>query len=359
MEKMNDNKFLLIVFLSASLAALSSCAAFQKYLDTSGMEASYESIIKDYHPGNPVDFFRFVENFSLSQWTAPFDPGSPEEKPIGDWKLESPKGATLIQEKLFFPTPAAALTHSEDKLVLYVYRQDEIKGSRALLFVPGNGVSNLALIFLKKYFREILTRGYTLVLYVPPYHLDRIPAGKEGGDGFFTADSLRNVRMIAACTSEVRAAVSYLKSLGAVDISAWGGSMGASFLLLSAKYESYSHITVMIPVLDWNSVLMDNPEMRGLKDRVLADGFSEKTLRQAYGMISPMNHKTLTPPDRILILYARYDQLTSVSVLDAYRKSHGNPGLQIYDRSHATILTASAIYDDYALQLDEWDKSVR
>jgi hypothetical protein len=352
-------KLFLYIFLPALLTVLSSCAAFQKYLDNSGMESSYESIIKDYNPGSPVEFSRFVKNFSLAQSTSPFDPGTPEQKPIGDWELEPPKGVTLIQEKLVFHTPASGLTHSNDKLVLYVYRQGEINGSRVLLFAPGMGVSNFALMFLKDIFTEIIKRGYTLVLYVPPYHLDRIQPGKDRGEGFFTADNERNIRMIAACASEVRTAMRYLKSKGALDVAAWGGSLGASFLLLSAEHEQYTHLTVMIPVIDLNSALLDNPEMKRLKDRLLADGFSGEVLRQAYGMVSPMDHQTLTPPDKMLILFARYDQLTPMTALEAYRKSHGNPRVIIYDRSHATILTASDLYDDYAAQLDEWNKSVR
>jgi hypothetical protein len=355
----NSKKLLLYIFLPALLAVLSSCTAFQKYLDNSGMESSYESIIKDYNPGSPVEFSRFVENFSLAQSTIPFDPGIPEQKPIGDWELEPPKGTALIQEKLVFHTPASGLTYTDDKLVLYVYRQGEIKGNRVLLFAPGMGVSNLALMFLKNIFTEIIKRGYILVVYVPPYHLDRIQPGKDRGEGFFSADNERNIRMIAACASEVRTATRYIKSRGAVDVAAWGGSLGATFLLLSAEYEQYSHLTVMIPVIDLNSALLDNPEMKGLKDRLLADGFSGEVLRQAYSMESPMDHQTLSPPDKMLILFARYDQLTPMTALEAYRKSHGNPCVIIYDRSHATILTASAMYDDYAAQLDEWGASDR
>jgi hypothetical protein len=334
-----------------------SCSDFQKYLDKSGIESSCKEIMRDYQKENPGVLSLFLKNFSLAKYTEPFDTGEPEVRSIGEWKLDIPEVPGLIQEKLFFNTPLSALTHRDDKLVLYIYRKAEIKGGRVLLFVPGMGVSNFALLFIKHFFKEIISRGYILAVYVPPYHLDRIPPGKNQGEGFFTHDSVRNIKMIAGCTSEVRSAVKYFKLQGVSDISAWGGSMGGSFLLLSAEFETYSHITTMIPVLDWNTLLLDSPEVCELKKRLMADGYSEDKLRYAYSIVSPMEHRVITPPDKILILFAKYDQLTSLALLEKYRKTHNNPMVKIYNRSHATILTDFAVYDDYATQLDMWAKN--
>jgi hypothetical protein len=345
--------------VSVLLIFFLSCSAFQKYLDKTGMESSCDEIIKDYQKGNPAELSLFLENFSISKSTTPFDPGEPVRKPIGEWKLHIPEVPGLIQEKLFFKTPLSGLTHRDDKLILYVYRKAEIKGGRVLLFIPGMGVSDFALVFIKHFFKEIISRGYILAMYVPPYHLERIPEGKERGAGFFTHNSIRNVKMITGCTSEVRSAVQYFKKHGVSDISAWGGSMGGSFLLLSAEFENYSHLTAMIPVLDWNTLLLDSPEVCELKNRLLADGYSEDKLRYAYSIVSPMEHEVKTRPDRMLILFAKYDQLTSTNLLEKYMKKHNAPLFRIYERSHSTILTDFGIYEDYAAQLDLWDNASR
>jgi hypothetical protein len=320
------------------------------------MESSCDEIIRDYQKGDPEDLSLFLENFSISKSTAPFDTGEPEVRPIGEWKLDIPEVPGLIQEKLFFNTPISALTHRDDKLILYIYRKAEIKGGRGLLFVPGMGVSDFALVFIKHFFKEIITRGYILAVYVPPYHLERIPPDKNRGEGFFTHDTIRNVKMISGCTSEVRSTVRYFKSQGVSDISAWGGSMGGSFLLLSAEFEAYSHLTTMIPVLDWNTLLLDGPEVCELKKRLISDGYSEDKLRYAYSNVSPIKHTVITPRDKMLILFGKYDQLTSMTLLEKYRETHNNPLIKIYDRSHSTILTDFGIYKDYAAQLDKWDK---
>lgn len=334
---------------------LISCADFQKYIDKTGIETSCREIIKGYRTVDPSGLSLFISRFSLTHSTAPFDTGLPDVKPIGDWKLDVSGNPGLIQEKLFFKTPLSELTHSDDRLVLYIYRNRENKNRPVLLFVPGMGVSNLALFFIKNFFTEIIRRGYTLAVYIPPYHLDRIPEGGRSGEGFFSYDTVRNIRMVTGCASELRSVIRYFKSNGISDISAWGGSMGASFLMLTADSEYYSHLTLMIPVLDWNSLLLDSEEACELKNRQVHDGFTVTELRRGYDLISPMSYNVLTPPDRILIMFARYDQLTPAALLERYRIIHKNPLIKIYNRSHSTILTDYSIYSDYALQLDKWD----
>lgn len=351
------SKKIRIIYISVILIFIVSCTAFQKYLDRTGIESSCDDIMKEYHTGDPAELSVFIDNFSLARLMEPFVPVNPEIGPIGKWKLDIPEVPGLIQEKLFFNTPLSEITHREDKLVLYIYRPEKINGNKMLLFIPGMGVSNPALFFIKNFFKEIIKRGYTLVIYIPPYHLERIPAGKKSGEGFFNHNAIRNIRIITGCTSEVRSITRYFRSKGASDISAWGGSMGASFLLLSAISEPYSHLTIMIPVLDWNSLMLDNPGFCELKQHLLADGYSEDALRRIYNLISPINYPILTPPERILMIVAKHDQLTSIYLTDKYRQTHNNPLMKIYDRSHSTILTDYDIYSDYAEQLDKWNNS--
>ncbi len=344
-----------VLFILISLASIFSCTALQQYLDKTGIESSCKDIMTHYSPGNPSELDVFAENFSLSESTATFHTGIPEVKDIGRWKLDIPGNSNLIQEKLFFKTPLSNHTHPDDKLVLYIYRQGEIKNSRVLLFIPGMGVSDFALIFIKNFFKEIIERGYTLAVYIPPYHLERMPEGTETGEGFFTHDTVRNSKMITGCTAEIRSVVEFFRSQNAGSISAWGGSMGASFLLLAAHFEKFSHLTVMIPVLDWNSLLLDNPGFCILKERLIVDGYNEETLRKLYYQVSPINYNLLTEPDRVLFMTAAYDQLTSLKLTEKYREKHHNPLIKIYSRSHSTILTDYDIYKDYADQLDKWD----
>ena len=347
----------IILCILISSASILSCTALQQYLDKTGIESSCKDIMTHYSPGNPSELAGFAENFTLSGSTAPFHPGIPEVKDMDRWKLDIPGNSNLIQEKLFFKTPLSNHTHPDDKLVLYIYRQGELKNSRLLLFIPGMGVSDLALFFIKNFFKEIIKRGYTLAVYIPPYHLERIPEGKETGQGFFTHDTVRNSKMITGCTAEIRSAAAFFRLQGVENISAWGGSMGASFLLLAAHFEKFSHLTLMIPVLDWNSLLLDNPGFCILKERLIVDGYNEETLRKLYYQVSPMNYNLLTKPDRVLFMTAAYDQLTSLKLTEKYREKHQSPLIKIYSRSHSTILTDYDIYKDYADQLDKWDSN--
>jgi len=351
------SKKICIVSIPVILLFILSCTAIQKYLDRTGIESSCDDIMKDYRSGDPAELSVFIKNFSLDHATSPFNPGTPEIRKMGKWKISVSGENDLVQEKLFFNTPLSKLTHADDKLVVYVYRPAKRKSGEILLFIPGMGVSDPAFFFIKNFFKEIITRRYTLVIYIPPYHLERIESGKKSGEGFFNHNAIRNIRIIAGCTAEIRSITGYYRSQGVSDISAWGGSMGASFLLLSAMYEPYSHLTVMIPVLDWNSLMLDNPGYCVLKQRLLADGYPEDALRRIYNLISPINYPILTPPEKILIMSAEHDQLTSTMLIKKYRQTHNNPLIKIYNRSHSTILTDYDIYSDYADQLDKWVES--
>lgn len=340
--------------IAVLLLSVFSCTALQKYIDKTGIESSCRDIMNLYTPGDPAELDDFLRDFSLSDSTAPYDTGIPEVKDIGKWRLDIPGVEGLIQEKLFFRTPLSSLTHSNDKLVIYTYRQGLSYGDKVLLFIPGMGVSDAALFFIGNFFKEIVKRGYTLAVYIPPYHLERIPEGADSGVGFFNHDSQRNSKIITGCTSEIRSIVKFFRSRGSDDISAWGGSMGASFLLLSAHFERYSHLTLMIPVLDWNSLLLDNPGFCILKQQLISDGYDEEVLRKLYNLVSPLNYSLLTEPGKVFFMTAQYDQLTSMELTEKYRETHNNPLIKIYKRSHSTILTDYDIYSDYAAQLDKW-----
>lgn len=339
--------FLIILFIATFL----SCASIQKKIDILSLSGVAKDIQKDFRPGNPESLQKLVRDFSLEGETRPLFLGNIKVEPLDRWEIDHPFGNDLIMEKISFPS---LITHEKgpDKAVFYIYRSREWKGKDVILWVPGMAVSDFAFHFIKHFFYEELKRDYNIVFYIPPFHLERIEEGKNNGEGLFTADVERNVQIFLNTVRELRTISEYLKGKGVQKIGGWGGSIGATMLLLTSQIIDLDHLCVMIPILDWETVLLNRKYMGGVVSRLKENGFDEDLLKEAYGLINPIKYNLNVDPERMHIMYAEYDQLTPPDVIIEYAKNNGISKVVSYKRSHATILLTRKLYKDCGQFLD-------
>ncbi|MCK7512318.1 MAG: hypothetical protein MZV70_55260 [Desulfobacterales bacterium] len=224
-----------------------------------------------------------------------------------------------------------------------------------ILWVPGAGVSDFAFHFIKHFFLQGLVRNYNIIFYVPPYHMERTEPGQKNGAGLLTSNPERNIYVLLNSVRELRTMISYLKQNGVTRIGGWGGSIGATILLLTEQIEEFDHINIMIPIINLETVVLKNYHMRDALAQFEKAGFSEDFLEQAYGIVNPSKYRMKVDPNRVQIMYAEYDQLTPVSAMLKYAEANKIKKLMAYPRSHATILLTSRLYDDYGLFLDSLD----
>jgi hypothetical protein len=130
------------------------------------------------------------------------------------------------------------------------------------------------------------------------------------------------------------------------SIGGWGGSMGVPMLLLTEQFYSFEHLTLMIPVFDWQTVFMNRLFKKEVLPKLKKRGFTLDLLKEAFKLISPINYSLKINPDRVQILYGKYDQLNPVKTIFQYSKINGIKNVIGYDKSHATILLDGEIYDD-------------
>jgi len=324
-------------------------------MDISGLKDLATDITADFHPGSPEKLQSFVNATSLAKDTEPAATVHFSTSPLAKWYIEHPAGEKLIREKITFPS---GIKHKNgfDTAVFYVYRTGELKDKKVILWVPGAGVSDFAFRFIKYFFTEAFLRDFNIVFYVPPYHLERTEAGKNNGEGLFTSDHERNITVLLNSVRELRTMISYLKGRGVTKIGGWGGSIGATMLLLAEQTEEFDHINIMIPIINWETVVFKNVYMREAIAQFEKAGFSENFLTQAYGIINPIKYKLKLNPNRAQIMYAEYDQLTPESAMVEFAQKNNIKKLIHYPRSHATILLTSKLYDDYGLFLDSLDR---
>jgi hypothetical protein len=335
---------------------LCSCSYVQKRMDISGLKDLAADISPDINTGSPEILQAFVNTTSLKKDTEPASDIHFTINPLMKWHLQHPSGDKLIMEKITLPSMIRH-KNSSDTATFYIYRTAELKDKKVILWVPGAGVSDFAFRFIKYFFFEALTRNYNIVFYVPPYHLERTEAGKKNGEGLLTPDHERNISVLLNSVRELRTIMSYLKNNGVTKIGGWGGSIGATMLLLTAQTEEFDHLNMMIPIINLDTVLFKNIYMRDAVAQFERAGFSEGLLTQAYGIVNPIKYQLKINPNRMQIMYAEYDQLTPERAMIEFAQINNIEKLIAYPRSHATMLLTSRLYEDYGLFLDLLDRA--
>ena len=266
------------------------------------------------------------------------------------WTIDSTGGKKILSSLLTIPSKQFG-----SPALFYWYRPEDWDGKKAVIWVPGLGVSDFAFNFTKKFMHEELQQGYAVLFYNLPYHLDRIPEGKEAKEGLITGNVVKNLENLHALSEELNKGYCYLESIGVERIGAWSASIGSSALGLLAASREFDHISMMIPIIDWNTLIFSSL-LKDVREKIMGEYCSEKELRKAYTLVSPAAYELKTPPERVLIQYAKYDQLTPASIVEAYAEEREIPNINIYRESHATILLNKSMYSDYARFLEKMKK---
>jgi hypothetical protein len=309
-----------------------------------------EEIFSDFDAGKPELLKQFVDSLNIEKDTKPLFTDKINIRKRQKWSLADKISDSLIEEVITFPSLLSDFIPG-DSAIFYVYRLSDFKDSKTILWIPGFGVSDKAFYFIKKLFIEELKQGYNVVVYIPPYHLGRKLPEKDDGDGFFTADMQKNLKINFEELREIRTMNHYLQKQGVAEISAWGGSMGASTLLLSTKFTNYEHICLMIPVVDWDDIIFNNQHFKPIADSLEVYGFKRDNISNALQKMSPVSY-TLNLPENTFVQYAKYDQLNAENTMMRFIEEYKITNVESYKTSHATILLSSKLYNDYAAFLD-------
>jgi len=313
-----------------------------------------QEIFTDFKAGNPEELRLFVDSFDIEKDTEPLFLNKIRIRKRKEWSLKTKIKADLIEEHITFPS-LLSKNIPGDSARFYSYRISDFKGSKTILWIPGFGVSDKAFYFIKNIFIEELKHGYNVLVYIPPYHLERKLPGKNDGYGFFSANLQNNLIINFEQLREIRTINRFLKTQGINELSGWGGSMGASILLLSSKFTNYKHISIMIPVIDWRESIFNNNHFKSLIDRLSDSGFDSFTINNALRKMSPVSYNLPIDPGNTFVQYAKYDQLNSEHIIKKFARRKKITNVKSYNTSHATILLSRELYKDYAAFLDSID----
>lgn len=324
-------------------------ASLQRNIDRSGLKEIANGFDENFNPGDPETLQNLIDTFDFVTNTVPI-----EAKNIKISKFRNQKVLEIIDENITaelisFPSHVV-YPEKQDTAFFYLFRNSKLKNNKALLWIPGKGVSNFAFRFIKNFFHEELKHGYNILIYIPPYHIERKVENNPAT--FFRSNVYHNLLLYVECVRELRTGIDFLKNNNVSGISAWGGSMGGSMLCKLSNIQSFDYVCIMIPVLDWKNLTYDNEIIQKIIPKYKKAGFDKKLLLNAYNLISPVSYPLNVLPQDVQILYAKYDELTPEKVTLSFAKKHGVKNVIGYDRSHATILLSRKLFNDYANFLD-------
>jgi len=261
----------------------------------------------------------------------------------------------LTEEVLSFRS-AIALAHVEANTAsAYVYRHGRLGERPIVLWVPGLFVSNLALSPISWFTRQALDRGADVVLYVPPYHLERTPAGYRSGEAFFATSLGDHLSAFAQELSDLRRLAAWLRAQGGGRVGAFGASLGALELLRLATWDdTLDFLTVFIPVVRPTD-LIDRPEAEPMRRRLAQEGGSLEGMRQVYGAfdLTVAERPPHLVPARISVIYGRYDLIATPASVEGWARRWGVTRLYPFPRGHTLSLFHRRAHQDYGRVLDE------
>ena len=153
-------------------------------------------------------------------------------QPMTRFRLHDP---ALIQEVIAFPS-AVRLDHPESNVArAYVYRRGRLGERPIVVWVPGQYALDAWLAPISGLTEEIVRRGVDVVLLVPPYHLERTPAGFSSGDAVLAASTPDHLRVFAQELSDLRRLLAWLRGLGRAG-AGWTGHLAGRCAAASHRH---------------------------------------------------------------------------------------------------------------------------
>jgi len=325
----------IIILFTVFIILIRKSSTIKIFVDNSGLRDISEIVLKSSNSDSKEELKNYISEFNII-------PERCESQinitPLKKWRL---KNKDLIQEQLVFTS-----CDKKDKAIFYLYRKGELKNQKVILWIPGFGVNDNAFYFIKKFFISELSENYAILFYNIPFHLDRIPKGKKMGEGLFNFKITDNFKVIKNSINEINRAINYLKSKEIKSVSGWGGSIGGAILWLSSVNIKYEHLALMIPIIDWNTVIF-NKNLKNIIKRLNENSLNNDLIKKSYQKLNPLNYPTKTNSKNIYLMYSKYDQLTPKNKMLEFAKKYKITNIKEYEESHATILLEGDVYKDY------------
>lgn len=331
---------------------LTGCAGLHQAIDVRALKGTARVAAEHGRVGAGV--WPFTDAETLDRSTTPRSPRVVVERlPIAGRSLHRTE---LIEEQLAFRSQITLHGVESNHARLYVYRRGEWGERPVLLWVPGLAVSELALVLLRPLLEDALDVGFDVVFFVPPYHLERSPAGLASGDAVLATELSDHLAVIQQGVADLRETVRFLRSKKVKQLGVFGGSLGVNLSLNAARFESASDqppldfLIAMIPLVDWTALLFERPELEPVRARLATVA---EPLRALYSSLELSGFPPPLPASSISVIAAAHDQVTPAGPRERWQRAWGIERVTILERGHGTVLLGSSLRTEARRLLEE------
>jgi hypothetical protein len=333
---------------------LLSCKGFHTRFDRKGLEKLALSMTERFEPGSPEELEEYLRTLDPGKTGAPVEEVPYSREALDHWNLADRIEGEIEETRISFPGRIRVDPgHPASTAYLYHYAHrnaaERAATRKTVLFLPGLGVSELAFHFIDRLMIDILNRGYNLLLYIPPYHLIRGTGAEDENLLLFDADLTRTLDTFFAMVSEIRTGMALIRrdKPDQAAFEGWGGSLGAALLLEVSRHERIERANLMIPVLDWGTIITGEICGSICLPKLEEAGFDLQLIERALAEMSPSGKPLSISPSNLMIQAAEFDQLTPLKKILDYGERKGIAKLKVYRKGHATMLLDRRLYRDY------------
>ncbi len=333
---------------------LTGCAGLHRAVDVRALKGTAQVAAERGRIG--AEAWPFTDAETLERSTTPRSPPVFVERlPIGARSLQRPQ---LIEEQLAFRSQVSLHGVESNHARLYVYRRGEWGERPVLLWVPGLAVSELALVLLRPLLHDAIDAGFDVVFFVPPYHLERSPAGFASGDAVLATELSDHLGVIQQGVADLRETIRLLRAKNVKQLGVFGGSLGVNLVLNAARFESAAgqppldFLIAMIPLVDWSALLFDRPELEPVRAQLASAGVADR-LRTLYSNLELSQFPAPLPAQSISVIAAAHDQVTPAAPRERWQRAWGIERVTILERGHGTMLLGSTLREEARRRLEE------
>lgn len=150
--------------------------------------------------------------------------------------------------------------------------------------------------------------GLDIALFVLPYHGIRADPDRRGPPPFPGADPRMSNEGFRQAIVDLRNLIRWLKERGHPAVGVMGMSLGGYTTALAATAER--ELAFAVPIIPLASIADFARDQGRLGSTPRETALQHRALENVYRVVSPLHREPLLPPDRILVIGAKNDQIT-------------------------------------------------
>jgi len=154
----------------------------------------------------------------------------------------------------------------------------------------------------------LLRRGFDVALFVLPFHGVRAPRGR--GPMFPSSDPRVTNECLRQAMVDLRVLRRHLLSRGAPEVGVMGMSLGGYTTALAATVDDWAFAVPLIPLASFADMALRGGRFVGDDD---AQRAQHQALEAAHRVVSPLARAPLVAPNRLKVIAAEGDQVTTVA----------------------------------------------